>query len=211
MRCLGRTTRFHRCKIDNTKWYFPFCHRHHWWQPIMLLFITIPTIIGVYGGLYRDVVEPMLLDKVQLELEINNPGKFSYIIKNPSDKIAEKILVHFLILEIDSDTLYNIPKPVKGIDYINPKSKVGPIFYLMDQYKREGHNKYFGVIYFVCKGCSNLNQYWVYLDYANKGLSFYAKSRTEIGWSSPYKKCAPNEFQKYLDTLIPLEDRVPIK
>ena len=60
MRCLGRTTKFNRCKIENRKWYYPFCNNHSW-QPILLIFITIPAVIGTYAGIYRDILEPIII------------------------------------------------------------------------------------------------------------------------------------------------------
>lgn len=72
MRCLGRTKSTRRCKLKNTKWFYPFC-QYHWWQPVLLVFITIPTIVGIYAGLYRDLLEPLLskkdVEKVEVILE----------------------------------------------------------------------------------------------------------------------------------------------
>lgn len=66
MRCLGITKSFKRCKIEKVKWYYPFCPRHHWWQPIVLIFITFPGFLGQYAGIYRDFIEPVFLDDSEL-------------------------------------------------------------------------------------------------------------------------------------------------
>lgn len=52
MRCLGRTTISNRCKHQPVNWYWPICRRHKW-QPLILIFLTIPSITGDYLGFYN--------------------------------------------------------------------------------------------------------------------------------------------------------------
>ncbi len=63
MRCAGRTNSMNRCKMKNIKWFYPFC-KYHWWQPFLLIFLTVPAIFNDYHGIYQTTKE-MFLDKVK--------------------------------------------------------------------------------------------------------------------------------------------------
>jgi len=73
MRCLGFTKKVRRCKIECKKWYYPFCPNHIW-QPIIMVFITIPSLLGVYAGVFRDLLEPLVSVK-----EIEEKKDFSKV------------------------------------------------------------------------------------------------------------------------------------
>jgi hypothetical protein len=80
MRCLGRTNKMKRCKKEGSKWYFPFCP-HHKIQPIVLVLITVPTLIGTYAGIYRDVIEPTAM---------TNPGTEKVFVETNRERFGFK-------------------------------------------------------------------------------------------------------------------------
>ncbi len=54
MRCIGRTKSFTRCKNSAR---LLFCH-HHRFQPVVL-FLFLSTIIGLYAGIFQDLIFPL--------------------------------------------------------------------------------------------------------------------------------------------------------
>jgi len=58
VRCWGRTKILSRCK-NNTKFFV--CY-HHKFQPIALLF-TILTVIGLFAGIFQDLIKPLLVQE----------------------------------------------------------------------------------------------------------------------------------------------------
>lgn len=60
MQCLGRTKTLKRCK---NKAKFAFCN-HHWYQPLILLVVTIPTLFVTYFEIYKIYQEFFGIGKV---------------------------------------------------------------------------------------------------------------------------------------------------
>lgn len=207
MRCLGRTDKFNRCKIE-TKKRHPFC-RHHLWQPLVLLLITIPSIFGVYTSIYLDIIKPYITgyNNPIVEIEFSSPNSLLYSVRNESNEIAEKVLVSFGIMDIDGNLKDFVPLKSFEIDYINKKSSRGP-WKVLDNYGINNH-RYFGIIYLNCKGCDELKTYWLYIDQANEKNSFYCKRIKSDTYGVSFDSLI--YFPTYLDRLVPIERRNKIK
>ena len=61
MRCIGRTKKFIRCKNRVISWYYPFCKRHHWWQPLVLL-VSLGTAIIWINDLSESIGKKKLIE-----------------------------------------------------------------------------------------------------------------------------------------------------
>lgn len=101
MRCWGRTKVFSRCENKSGSKYYPFCGKHKW-QIVILLLITIPTFIGLYSGIYRDVIDPLVNNDLELYEITNQKVDDGFLnvhdqIENESVSIKNKIekISHF--------------------------------------------------------------------------------------------------------------------
>jgi len=97
MKCLGRTKIKERCK-NNVKWSYPFC-KHHRWQLLILLFITLPTFLGVYAGLFQDLVKPLFyIDDETKQLAVISQNKSNHIkyLDTKADSISKIISMEII-------------------------------------------------------------------------------------------------------------------
>jgi len=128
--------------------------------------IIISLLIG-----YHQIRE--ILIQSEIKLEFVHPSSVSYKVANISKKLAEDILVSFGIFDIDSINPQNpLPIPSRQYNYVNRLSEKGP-FSLFSEFGIEGH-RYFGIIYVGCKGCRNLETYWIYVKHNYPDECFYA-------------------------------------
>lgn len=86
MRCWGITKKRKFCKL-NCK--FLFC-RYHWWQPLLLLFVTFPSILSSYLGIYRDGIEPKLIDN---QAECYDLEAYNFNISNGTNLIYDIVVL----------------------------------------------------------------------------------------------------------------------
>lgn len=109
MQCLGRKKDFKRCGNNAS---FLFC-RHHKFQPYVLVF-TISSVIGVYAGIFQDVIKP-------LNRNFNSHSQRNNTIQLESQQVFKDSIDTFNILILPFDRLENcqyketnIEKTIKG-------------------------------------------------------------------------------------------------
>ncbi|WP_289020585.1 hypothetical protein, partial [uncultured Desulfobacter sp.] len=61
MQCIWPTKKYKRCK-NQTK--FLLCHQHKL-KPLWLFLFGIPVVVGLYAGIYQDLINAIILKKIQ--------------------------------------------------------------------------------------------------------------------------------------------------
>lgn len=177
------------------------------WASVATL-ISIPLVlVGIYIG-YVQIRD--LLIKPSIELEFVHPSSVAYTIKNTSDKTVENVLVAFGIFDIDASvsTSNIVPITSRSYDYVNKRSANGPIA-LLGEYGKPGH-RYFGIVYAGCKGCEDLETYWLYARHGSTNESFYAKRTKQDTYQLDWAKLT-SQTEQYLEQLVPKTRRIYIR
>lgn len=175
------------------------------WSSFISIIAFPVIIISLFLG-YHQIRN--ILVKPAIELEFVHPSSVSYKAVNTSIKIAEDILVSFGIFDIDSHPLRHLPIPSRQYNYVNKLSEKGP-FSLFGEFGVEGH-RYFGIVYVGCKGCRNLETYWIYVKHGHPDEGFYSKRNKTDTFEINGSRLI-NETDRYLEDLIPEERRAYIR
>jgi len=167
------------------------------WSSILTIIGFPLVVIGLFLG-YFQLKDALIQPSV--ELNFASPSAPTYSIQNTSGKIAENVLVSFGIFDVDSNPQDPLRIPAQEIDYVNKFSSKGP-WSLLGKHGTNGH-RYFGIMYLGCKGCSDLQTYWIYIRYGDAMNSFYTKRNTKDTFQISISRLI-SETDKYLTELVP--------
>ena len=169
---------------------------------------------GAWASIITVISLPIILFQLSdiltnpiVEIEFVHPESVAYKVQNHSSRIAEDVLVSFGIFDIDAEPPIILPIPADDIEYVNPKLGKGP-FTLFGKYGTKGH-RYFGIVYVGCKGCENLNTYWLYVKHGVVNESFYAKRTKKDTYAINPSQARIDEG--YLQKLVPETRRIYIR
>jgi hypothetical protein len=181
------------------------------WSSIVTI-ISLPlALTGLVFAYFQ--IKDMLIDP-SIQLDFVHPYSVAYYIKSTSNKTIEKGLIAFALMDIDSRSANNpnipsiVPIPSRNFDYINKYEKTGPTN-LFGKYGIAEH-RYFGIVYANCKGCNDLETYWIYSKHNTSSGAFYARRISSDTYDIDLSELLKNT-DEYIKKLVPEHRRIYIR